>query len=88
VLLRKGLIYRHFLEKHQPQDLQDVAWISGDGLFFGEDRDQHLHAHSDPYLGLDRVQRRAEERLDPQVLLGEERGTFYFNWERQIAHAR
>ncbi len=63
------MIYRHFLEKHDSEDLQDFARISGDGLLPGDDRHQHVHAHRDPDLRLDRVGRRAVESLDPQVLL-------------------
>jgi len=34
-----------------------------------DDRDQDVDRDGDPYLGLHRVLRRAEERLDPQMLL-------------------
>ena len=42
VLSRKCLIYRCFLEKHDSEDLQNLARISSNGLLFGEDRYQHF----------------------------------------------
>jgi hypothetical protein len=48
--------------KHRMQRQRQVEPLSNDG-------DEHVHADSDPHLGLDRVLGCAEEALDPQVLL-------------------
>ena len=77
VLGRKCLIYRCFLEKHNSEDLQNLARTSGDHSLFGDDRHQHIHTHRNPDLCLDRVGRRAVERFDSKILFDPFEEEFY-----------
>ncbi len=66
---RKRLQNGRFLERADAGDLQDVAHAALDLQFLLDDGHQHVDAHGNPHLRLHGVDRRAVERLDPQVLL-------------------
>ena len=67
--MRKRLQKRGILEKRDAQDLQDFAQTAVEFQFLLHDGHQHVHAHGNPDLRLDGVDRGPVERLDAKVLL-------------------
>ena len=67
--IRKYLSYRHLLEKHDAEDLQDFAKTLLKPEFFLDKGHQHIHADGNPNLGLDGIDAGAEKGFDAQILL-------------------
>ena len=76
-IVHKYLFYRHLLEKYNAENLQDFAQTQLEIEFFLDDCRQHIHADSNPYLGLDGVYAGAEKRLYAKVLLDPFEEQFY-----------
>jgi len=76
-IVRKCLFYRHLLEKHNAENLQDFAKTSLDVEFFLDNGRQQIHADCYPYLGLDGVDAGAEKRLYAKILLDPFEEEFY-----------
>jgi len=67
--LEKPRRKQFFFEQRHAQNLQQIGHAALDVQFLAHDRYQHVHAHCDLHLRLDRVGRVAVEHLEAQVLL-------------------
>ena len=76
-IVRKCLFYRHLLEKHNAENLQDFAKTLLDIEFFLDNGRQQVHADCYPYLGLDGVDACAEKSLYAKILLDPFEEEFY-----------
>ena len=76
-IVRKCLFYRHLLEKHNAENLQDFAKTLLEFEFFLDNGRQQVDADRYPYLGLDGVDAGAEKRLYAKVLLDPFEKEFY-----------
>ena len=66
---RKYLVHINVVEKRDAENLQDFDEFAVNIEFLFHDGHEHVYADGDPDLCGEGVERRAEERLDAQVLL-------------------
>lgn len=64
----KYLLYRHLLEKHNVENLQNFAKAVRESEFFLDNGHQHVDADRNPDLGLDGIVAGAEKGFDAQIL--------------------
>jgi hypothetical protein len=77
-IVRKCLFYRHLLEKHNAENLQDFAKTLLDSQFFLDNGCQQVHADCNPYLDLDGIYAGAEKRLYAKIMLYPFEKEFHF----------